>query len=92
MTATWVHNWLDWSQKVLVNALISGGWPIINGGYPGSIPGYLFFSTLTNNFDDNVECTTNKLTDDTKLVELLTQEIVQLQSVVHLRTEIAETS
>lgn len=77
---------------MLVNALMPGGWPIISGGYPGSIPGYLFFSTLTNDFDDNVECSTNKLTDDTKLVEWLTQEIVELQSVVHLRTEIAGTS
>lgn len=95
----WGKNWLlcgsiiGWTGlKVLVNALIPGWWPIISGWYPGSIPGYLFFNTLINNLDDHVELTTNKLTDDTKLGEWLTQEIIELQSVVHLRTELAETS
>lgn len=92
LTARWVHNWMDWAQKILISALIPGLWPIISRGYPGSIPGSLFFNILINNLDDNVECATNKLTDDTELGEWLTQEIVELRSVVHLRTEVGETS
>lgn len=26
------HKWLDWAQKVLVNALTSCWWPVISGG------------------------------------------------------------
>lgn len=69
LTVRWVHNWLDWAQKVLINALILGWWTIISGGYLESVPGSLFFNILINNLDDNVECITNKLTDDTTLGE-----------------------
>lgn len=52
----------------------------------------LFFNILINSLDGNVECAINKLTDDAKLGDWLTQEIIELQSVVLLRTELAETS
>ncbi|KAK4831884.1 hypothetical protein QYF61_020031 [Mycteria americana] len=47
----------------------------VSGGYHGSIPGSLFFNILINSLDDNADCTTNKLTNDTNLGDWLTQEI-----------------
>lgn len=60
-----VNNWLKgWVQRVVVNGVICGWWPVTSSVPQGSVEGfYVFISYL----DIEVEGTLNKFASNTKL-------------------------
>ena len=71
-TAWWIRHWLDgYIQRVAVDGSMSGWRPETSGVTQRSVLGPVLFNILLNNvvgnMDSVIECSLNKLADDTKL-------------------------
>lgn len=54
-------------QRVIVNGIRSGWWPITSRVPQGSILGPVLFTVFINNVDTGVKCTLSNFVNDTKL-------------------------
>ena len=72
----WVSNRLmGQAQRVIVNGVTPGWWPVTSGVLQGSILGLVIFNLFINNLDAGLEGIVIKLSDNTKLggaVDMLT--------------------
>ncbi|PKU42232.1 reverse hypothetical protein [Limosa lapponica baueri] len=68
ITALVIRNWLDGCvQTVVVNGSMSKRRPVTSDGPQGLVRGPVLFKMFVSNMDSEIECTLNKLADDSKL-------------------------
>lgn len=64
----WVSNWrMGWAQRVIVNRVIAGCWPVTSKVAQGSILGPVLFNVFINYLDAGIKCILNKFANDTKV-------------------------